>query len=106
MAIETPFGSLIDFQRELSSVYDDIQDICKTGAPDRLSLKQAPRLKDWSHASVLTTCLIGDVTGHPLLGDRARIHTSQLLVIDREEGWARTWSRLYRLSLFPHAHRN
>ena len=36
------------------------------------------------------------MTDHPLLGN-ASIHTSQLIAIDPEAGWARTTSRWYRL---------
>ncbi|WCQ99110.1 DUF6634 family protein [Paracoccus aestuarii] len=40
--------------------------------------------------------LWGYVTGHPLLGDRF-IRTSPLIGLSREAGWARTFSRWYRL---------
>jgi hypothetical protein len=40
--------------------------------------------------------LWGYVTGHPLLRDRF-IRTSPLIGLNRETGWARTFSRWYRL---------
>lgn len=39
----------------------------------------------------------GAVVGHPLLGDLSHIHTSELFAIGEAAGWARTWSRYYRL---------
>ncbi|WP_424631795.1 DUF6634 family protein [Bradyrhizobium sp. SYSU BS000235] len=97
MTIETPFRNLIDLQNALATISDDINDLCVRGRPSPSSLVDAPHLEDWSFAAVYTPCLIGEVTGHPLLGDRPRVHTSQLLALDPEGGWARTWSRFYRL---------
>jgi len=41
--------------------------------------------------------LAGATTGHPLLGDCPIIRTSELFAIDADRGWARTYSRFYRL---------
>lgn len=66
--------------------------------PTEADLAQAPTLSDWKAAISPGghIMLWGEVTDHPLLGN-ASIHTSQLIAIDREAGWARTASRWYRL---------
>lgn len=58
----------------------------------------APRIDRWSailHRDAVS--LIGRVTGHPHLRPGARAVTSPLLRIAPAAGWARTWSRFYRL---------
>ena len=66
--------------------------------PSGADLAQAPVLSDWKAAISPDghIMLWGKVTDHPLLGN-ASIHTSQLIAIDPEAGWARTASRWYRL---------
>jgi len=101
MTIETPFRNIIDLQNALTDLSHDMDDICVHGRPYHFALANAPRLENWSFAALFSPCLVGEVTGHPLLGDRPSIHTSQLMVLDAERGWARTWSRFYRLGA-PH----
>ena len=66
--------------------------------PSEADLAQAPVLSDWKAAISPGghVMLWGEVTNHPLLGN-ASIHTSQLIAINPEAGWARTASRWYRL---------
>lgn len=66
--------------------------------PSEADLADAPVLSDWQVAISPGghVMLWGEVTDHPLLGN-ASIHTSQLIAIDPEAGWARTASRWYRL---------
>ncbi|MDF3605792.1 ATP-dependent Lon protease [Paracoccus sp. DMF-8] len=66
--------------------------------PSEANLAQAPVLSGWKAAMSPDghVMLWGEVTDHPLLGN-ASIHTSQLIAIDPEIGWARTASRWYRL---------
>lgn len=66
--------------------------------PSEADLAQAPVLSDWKAAISPGghVMLWGEVTDHPLLGT-ASIHTSQLIAINPEAGWARTASRWYRL---------
>lgn len=47
-----------------------------------------------------TPRLFGRVTGHPRLREGARIFTSPYLRVNPAEGWARTWSRYYRLGKY------
>ncbi|OPH83124.1 DUF6634 family protein [Nitrobacter vulgaris] len=106
MTIETPFRNIIDLQNALVDLSHDIHDIRVHGWPNHPSLANAPWLENWSSAALFSPCLIGEVTDHPLLGDRPRIHTSQLMVLDAERGWARTWSRFYRLGPPHHGDRH
>ena len=66
--------------------------------PSDADLAIAPILSDWKAAISPDgyVMLWGEVTDHPLLCN-ASIHTSQLIAIDPEAGWARTASRWYRL---------
>ncbi|UFS64887.1 ATP-dependent Lon protease [Paracoccus denitrificans] len=66
--------------------------------PSEADLAQAPVLSDWKAAISPGghVMLWGEVVNHPLLGN-VSIHTSQLIAIDPEAGWARTASRWYRL---------
>jgi hypothetical protein len=97
MPIETPFHNIIDLQNNLDDLQHDLCDLRVHGRPDHSVLAGAPWLDNWSHGALFSPCLFGEVAGHPLLGNRPRIHTSQLMYLDFEQGWARTWTRYYRL---------
>jgi len=97
MPIKTPLQSLIKLEADLATLLDDIHHIRVHGRPSSTALVDGAHLADWSIASTVGTCLVGRVTGHPLLGDRPQIRTSPLFLLDAEQGWARTWSRFYRL---------
>lgn len=64
--------------------------------PSQSDLAGAPVLDRWIPMLEFTgrVLLCGRVTGHPVLGDD-HIHTSQLFGLG--DGWARTFSRWYRL---------
>lgn len=70
-----------------------------TAQPSAEELRAAPLLDEWSAGIGGDGCarLFGRVTGHPRLREGARIYTSPYLQVDPEAGWARTWSRFYRL---------
>lgn len=62
------------------------------------SLYNAPILDQWRFAIRPVTSLVGLSTGHPRLpGDRRSIVTSEIFLISEELGWARSYSRWYRL---------
>lgn len=72
----------------------------------RIELGEGPTAEELAHAPVLTDwrlgqrpepALIGFATNHPSLGSRP-VLTSPVYYIDVERGFARTLSRLYRLS--------
>ncbi|MGK7062864.1 DUF6634 family protein [Bradyrhizobium sp. 1050_B9_N1_2] len=73
--------------------------------PSSQQLTHAPLLKNWRAVTMqfraasdsLRMVLRGSVVNHPLLDDDKSIHTSQLIWLDRDRKWARTWNRVYRL---------
>lgn len=72
-----------------------------TPTPSDEELAEAPLLRRWALARVqgdVGLALVGSVKGHPLLGDRPAIVTSELVAFVPEQGWAVTRSRVYRLA--------
>lgn len=67
--------------------------------PSAEALADAPVLRDWAAAldPQGVPCLVGTVTGHPMLVDGRRICTSMLIALDPQGAWWRTLSRWYRL---------
>jgi hypothetical protein len=64
---------------------------------DLPNLEDAPELDDWiAVESPYGVCLVGTVTGHPLLPDGV-VRTSLLVAIADDRTWARTLNRYYRL---------
>jgi hypothetical protein len=76
-------------------------------APPPPELACAPRLQGWRAVIARTRSddgrlrllmlLVGRVTGHPQIADGRTIHTSEVIWLDRNRNWARSWNRLYRL---------
>lgn len=97
MPVAPPFGDLPALARQFEAIAADIRVIHAHGQPHDRDLRDAPLLEAWTFALVSAPCLVGRVSKHPLLGDRHRIHTSQLVALDADQGWVRTWSRFYRL---------
>ena len=85
----------------------DFESYLKGGQPSLVELDRAPVLENWRaffvHAARgadpndILLVLVGSVAGHPEHLDGTRIHTSQLIWLDRSRRWARTWNRVYRL---------
>lgn len=72
-----------------------------TPRPSDDELDHAPLLSNWSFARVsgdVGLALVGSVRGHPRLGDRQAVVTSELVAFYPDAGWARTRSRVYRLA--------
>ena len=80
-----------------TSLAQDLAELIRTGQPSPEALATAPMLDLWLHTKRTTSALAGRVDEHPLLGHRRLIRTSDVFAIDPEMGWARTWSRFYRL---------
>ncbi len=72
-----------------------------TPTPSEADLADAPVLSNWSLARVsgdVGLALVGSVKGHPRLGDRPAVVTSELVAFVPDQGWAVTRSRVYRLA--------
>ena len=65
--------------------------------PSADALASAPVIDCWLPAFRSSGALIGKISGHPNITSGRNGLTSQLFVIDPAMGWARTWSRFYRL---------
>lgn len=86
-----------DLVHQLRALADDASRLQHSRSPSPALLKQAPLIEDFVIAQTPHGLqLIGHVSGHPLLGDRA-VATSPLWFADPEGIWVRTLSRFYRL---------
>ena len=97
MSLVFPSGHLDDFADALARLSIDFAHLRDRGAPTEEMLAGAPILDHWIPVVAPAPCLVGSVSGHPRLGNRPLIHTSELYALDGAVGWARTWSRWYRL---------
>ena len=80
--------------KQLQSLVSDLEILEKKSST--LHLGSCVKIDRWALARRTVPCLIGNVTGHPSLGNGATA-TSELFYIDTERGYARTLSRWYRL---------
>lgn len=83
--------------RELEKLTGDLHSLRAGKALSERQLGACPLLDQWSFGFLPAPCLVGTVYEHPALGNRSSIHTSELVLIDPNRRWARTWSRFYRL---------
>ncbi len=98
MPLQFPgFADPADLVRQARDFADAIDRIVATGAPSADELSRAPVLDWWRPATRTAPALIGLVAGHPRLRAGATTMTAELFAIDADAGWARTWSRVYRL---------
>jgi hypothetical protein len=82
--------------QRVQSLAADLGRIVEDAAPTPEELAAAPLLDAWAVSARPSMCLIGSVTGHPLL-DGPMIRTSELWAFAPTLGWVRTLSRFYRL---------
>ena len=96
----------MDATNAFSQLKRDFESYLKGNEPSSIELERAPLLENWravivcfSHREDLgmLLVLVGSVVGHPQHPDGTKIHTSQLIWLDRSRQWARTWNRVYRL---------
>jgi hypothetical protein len=87
-----------DRERErLCALVDDMEKI-RSGTPPGQLAEGAPILDHWALAHRPEVCLVGRSTGHPRLTGQARpIVTSCLWLMSKDQVWARTLFRWYRL---------
>lgn len=75
----------------------DIARIGRGAAPNPDDLAEAPVLDLYGETRRHAPAIVGIVAGHPTLVGRRTLLTSEIFCLDRTEGWARSWSRFYRL---------
>jgi hypothetical protein len=76
---------------------EDLAQLAKNGGPTPEQLAAAPLLHLWRGTARDSAALTGLVFGHPRLADNRPALTTELFAIDIDAGWARSWSRFYRL---------
>ena len=97
----------IEEQDAKAQLQREFESYLKGEKPSPLELARAPLLQNWRAAVMhfkhgadplrMILVLVGSVTGHPQHADSRTIRTSQLIWLDRDRKWARTWNRVYRL---------
>jgi hypothetical protein len=97
----------IEEQNAKAQLRREFESYLKGEKPSPLELERAPLLQNWRAAVMhftygadplcMVLVLVGSVTGHPQHADSRAIRTSQLIWLDRDRNWARTWNRIYRL---------
>ena len=88
-----------DQRIRLKALVADLKKLASGWRPDAATLAAAPTIEDWyadHYPGTQDVCLVGKVTGHPVLGDQI-ITTSPMVAIDPQYQWARSHSRFYRL---------
>jgi hypothetical protein len=88
-----------DHQIRLKALIADLKKLASGWRPDATMLAEAPVIEDWYadlYPGTRNVCLVGKVTGHPVLGDQI-VTTSPVMAIDPQYQWARTHNRFYRL---------
>lgn len=78
----------------LRALADDLERL--TMFRPRIELDGAPTIENWSPTHRRVGTLVGLVEDHPLLGNKLVV-TSEVYATNPKQGWARTFSRFYRL---------
>ncbi len=100
MAIIIPsadVGGLSDIAAQARRLADALDRLAADGRPSASDLVDVPIIDMWRPARRFAPALIGLVAGHPILRSSKPKMTSELFALDTDAGWARTWSRWYRL---------
>ena len=84
--------SRLQLVRHLRDIADDIE----CGAPSGRSSFPS-EVSQWTLARRAVPCLVGVASGHPRISDGKPLLSSELYYLDPERGFARTFSRWYRL---------
>lgn len=97
MSILFPGGvPVLETVERLRQLASDLERMTMFG-PNSEALTDAPFLSGWALAHRRATALSGRVAEHPLLGRRRSILTSEVYALDPTAGWARTFTRFYKL---------
>lgn len=89
-------GDIADHIARLEALVVDLERFTSGDLPTPDELGAAPLLSPYGLSQRPTYCLAGGNNGHPILTGQT-IRASELHVIAPDQGWARTYSRLYRL---------
>lgn len=95
-----PFPELARTARKYFALAEDLTHIARGEHPTENALQTAPQLTGWRVYIAPRPHLVGVVMGHPYLENGRVITTSELFTFDPFTGYARTYSRFYRLG--PH----
>ncbi|MEA1673988.1 DUF6634 family protein [Nitrospirillum sp. BR 11163] len=88
--------SAIEMAGKYSRIARDLELFSQGISPSSAEISKAPLLNSYRITRREYDILAGKSYGHPLIED-GPIFTSQLIIFNREDGWARTLSRYYRL---------
>jgi hypothetical protein len=99
MTAQFPGDSIEVTIEKLRRLASDLSRIRSGKGPTRAEIVGAPMLDWWSIGVRPVGCLIGAAHGHPVLREQSRIVTSALFAIDTSRGFARTYSRFYKLGV-------
>ena len=95
---DKPDADFVHEMERLAQLVADVERIHRGVPPEAMAGDNAPILDRWILGQRLVPCLAGLSTGHPrLVGENRLIGTSNLWLLSRDHGWARTLSRWYRL---------
>lgn len=81
---------------KLEALVADLKRVRGGWRPGPEDLKDAPLLEYWDLVKRSVPCLEGQTTDHPILGGTT-VRTSELWALAPQAGWARTYSRFYRI---------
>ena len=91
-------ATIRNYIRLLKALVQDMEAFLDGKMPSDEVLDQAPLIEHWRQSERYSPCLTGTFHYHPLLGNIIPNGiTSQLWLLNKDEGWARTFSRFYRL---------
>lgn len=99
MITQFPGDNLEVTIEKLRRLTSDLSRIRSGRGPTRAEIVGAPVLDWWAIGVRPAPCLVGAAHGHPILREQNRIVTSELFAIDTSRGFARTYSRFYKLGV-------
>lgn len=85
-----------DDVRKLRALADDLERLAAGQAPTEADLADAPQIDAYEFIARSVPAIYGLNDGHPRLSSPT-LTTTQLWVLNEKQGWARTYSRYYRL---------